>query len=250
MINMVLIVHANHEDRAISLISILVTQGGDWGFTVLRFVGMKYPDHCLASHFNYVWADPPRLLKSPWQYLLNLLPCTAQEKAGLERTRWFREDGYGYNTEQSTCPHTVGYGLEDSPVALLAWIYEKLHNWTDGYPWTDDEILTWVCVYLYSTAGLAASARIYYETMHPFLSDVTAYNPRVKLGLSTFPQDLLVLPRAYRRTLGHVVFDRVHESGGHFAAHERPEMLVGDLRDMFAKNGGASSVLRMFSKNA
>ena len=32
-------------------------------------------------------------------------------------------------------------------MGLLAWIYEKLVNWTDGYPWTDDEGM---CVAAYS----------------------------------------------------------------------------------------------------
>lgn len=45
----------------------------------------------------------------------------------------------GYNNEHSTQPQTIGYSLADSPVGLLAWIYEKLVNWTDGYKWDDDE---------------------------------------------------------------------------------------------------------------
>lgn len=50
-----------------------------------------------------------------------------------------RQKGRGYAIEQCTKPQTLGYGLADSPVALLAWIYEKLVSWTDNYPWTDDE---------------------------------------------------------------------------------------------------------------
>ena len=45
----------------------------------------------------------------------------------------------GYYAEQTTKPQTLGYSLADSPVGLLAWIYEKLVTWTDSYPWTDDE---------------------------------------------------------------------------------------------------------------
>ena len=41
--------------------------------------------------------------------------------------------------EQSTKPQTLGYSLADSPVGMLAWIYEKLIAWTHEYPWTDDE---------------------------------------------------------------------------------------------------------------
>ncbi len=36
-------------------------------------------------------------------------------------------------------PQTLSYALADSPVGLLAWIYEKLVKWTDGYEWGDDE---------------------------------------------------------------------------------------------------------------
>jgi hypothetical protein len=47
--------------------------------------------------------------------------------------------GRGYANEQSTRPQTLGYALADSPVGLLAWIYEKLIEWTDRYAWSDDE---------------------------------------------------------------------------------------------------------------
>jgi len=53
--------------------------------------------------------------------------------------QWFLKEGNGYFSQQSTQPQTLGYSLADSPVGLLGWIYEKLVNWTDEYPWTDDE---------------------------------------------------------------------------------------------------------------
>lgn len=52
---------------------------------------------------------------------------------------WFRSEGRGYFEEQSTQPQTLGYSLADSPAGLLAWVYEKLNNWSDSYPWSDDE---------------------------------------------------------------------------------------------------------------
>lgn len=90
----------------------------------------------------------------------------------------------GYFHAQSTKPQTIGYALADSPVALLTWIYEKLHDWTDDYPWTDDEILTWVSIYWFSTAGPAASVRIYYEAAHSAQFRIGAgekWVPHVKL---------------------------------------------------------------------
>jgi hypothetical protein len=228
-----------------------VTQGGDWGFKVTRFIGIRYPEHCLASHLNMVLARPPQLSKNPLQYLkYQLFPQTAVEKQCLARTEWFEKDSFGYNILQSTKPSTIGFALADSPVALLAWIYEKLHDWTDSYPWTDDEILTWVSIYQFSTAGPAASARIYYEIQSharkAFSDQVLDYNPKTKLGLSYFPRDIFVPPKTWGRTLGPVVFENVHVDGGHFAAHERPQELVDDLRKMFGSGGGASSVAKVF----
>jgi len=39
------------------------------------------------------------------------------------------------------------------------------------------------------------------------------------------------------------VFESEYESGGHFAAWERPEAVVKDLRKMFGKSGGAYGVV-------
>jgi hypothetical protein len=64
---------------------------------------------------------------------------TPKEQEALARNELFLKRGRGYATEQSTQPQTLGYALSDSPVGLLAWIYEKLVNWTDAYPWDDDE---------------------------------------------------------------------------------------------------------------
>lgn len=44
-------------------------------------------------------------------------------------------------------------------------------------------------------------------------------------------------------TLGNLKFVSVHESGGHFAAHEKPEVLADDLRKMFGTGGPAFGVV-------
>ena len=56
------------------------------------------------------------------------LPYTAREKHGISRGKWFDDEGFGYNLLQGTKPQTFGYGLTDSPVALLSWISEKLQD--------------------------------------------------------------------------------------------------------------------------
>ncbi|KAI1272010.1 microsomal epoxide hydrolase [Xylaria sp. FL0933] len=226
-----------------------VTQGGDWGTHISRALAHCFPAHCKATHLNMDSANPPSFLKQPLLALQHAItPYSQREREGQKRGEWFSQEGRGYNLEQSTKPQTLGYALADSPVACLAWIYEKLHDWADDYPWTDDEVCTWVSIYWFSTAGPAASARIYYEHNHSSnperpnkmrRADLLSYSPDVKIGYSHFPMDLSVLPSTWFRTLGEVVFERAHKDGGHFASWERPDEIVKDLRDMFGKGGGA-----------
>jgi hypothetical protein len=212
-----------------------------------------YPQHCRATHLNMNTGSAPSFLTNPVLAAQHAVtPYTKREHDGRARSEWFMKQGYGYNVEQSTKPQTLGYALADSPVACLAWIYEKLHDWADAYPWTDDEICTWISIYWFSVAGPAASVRIYYETVHnvdgrPDKLDhakMQSWSPGVKLGFSHFPMDLMVLPSTWVRTQGETVFEKAHENGGHFAAWERPTWIVEDVREMFGKKGGAYNVIK------
>ena len=227
-----------------------VTQGGDWGFYITRVMGLLYPGAVLASHINMIRASPPSFVSQPALALRHAVtPYTEAEKAGMERSEWFLNEGQAYRQLQATRPQTLAYAFATSPVALLAWIYEKLHDWTDGYPWTDDEILTWVSVYEFSTAGPSAHVRIYYEASHnptaavPGRERASEWIDGVKLGLAHFPKELSVVPRVWGQTLGEVVHESVSEKGGHFAAWERPDVIAKDMRDMFGKKGPSYKIV-------
>jgi hypothetical protein len=145
-------------------------------------------------------------------------------------------------------------------VALLAWIYEKLVDWTDAYPWTDDEVCTWMSIYWFSTAGPRAAHQLYYEVTHvkdpatfkekeangiwaSDASDLDAWQD-VKIGLAHFPRDVLSLPGYWGHVLGNIVYEKDHARGGHFAAWECPDDLVADLREMFGPKGGAKGSVK------
>lgn len=218
---------------------------------ITRAIGLLHPEACLASHINMIRANPPTFTSNPALALQHAMtPYSSREHEGLARTKWFADEGSGYRLLQCTKPQTIGYALTDSPVALLAWLLEKLHDWTDSYPWTDDEILTWVSIYWFSRMGPAASLRIYYEATH--LAGVEGAVTRdrtsewigsVKLGLCFCPKELTVLPVTWARTLGPVVFESFKKRGGHFAAHEIPEEVAKDLRDMFGKGGPCHRIM-------
>ncbi|KAM0723173.1 hypothetical protein Q7P37_001373 [Cladosporium fusiforme] len=233
-----------------------VTQGGDWGFYITRALGLLHREACLASHINMIRASAPSFTSQPLLALQHALqPPSSRDKAGFERSKWFMEEGTGYRLLQSTKPQTIGYALHDSPVALLAWLHEKLHDWTDDYAWTDDEILTWVSIYWFSTAGPAASLRIYYEAVHNGASKGAVSRDRasqwigkVKLGLCHSPRELTVVPHTWGRTLGPVAFESQKTKGGHFAAHEIPGEIVADLRAMFGKGGPCYRITGAYAK--
>ncbi|KAL2362470.1 hypothetical protein RJZ56_004643 [Blastomyces dermatitidis] len=112
---------------------------------------------------------------------------------------------------------TLVYALHDSPI--VAWINEKLHDWSDAYPWTDDEILTWICIYAFSRAGPGAAHRIYFEVAHADAAiknqygklvtlnygGMLEYTEEVKIGLTYNPKELETLPTRWGGTFGNVV---------------------------------------------
>jgi hypothetical protein len=46
----------------------------------------------------------------------------------------------------------------------------------------------------------------------------------------------------WARTTGNLRFYHRHDEGGHFAAWEKPQALVADLREFFGEKGGARDV--------
>lgn len=146
-------------------------QGGDWGSIITRTMGRHHDQSLRAVHVNLAMFDPLNLLRRPWLVLLALLwpPLwpSRQGIGGLLRGLAYVSGGNDYYRLQSSRPQTVAYCLEDSPVGLLGWMYEKLVHWTDDYPWTEDEVLTWVSIYWFSRAGPGASVRTYFEAENP-----------------------------------------------------------------------------------
>ena len=127
-------------------------------------------------------------------------------------------------------------------------------------PWSFDNVRNANTSKMFSTAGPAAPQRIYYESQNDpeeMRGKLSEYIPNVKLGFARFPKvchwsiddarhantpiqkELIITPRNWLNSLGPVVYVSEHDKGGHFAAWERPDAIVKDLRTMFGKGGGA-----------
>ncbi|MBA2813482.1 epoxide hydrolase [Streptomyces sp. KM273126] len=212
-------------------------QGGDWGAAISRELGRIRPDHVIGVHLNLL-PDSAATAPPGEEEPASLSPQERERTlASWERTQEWVRERQGYGVLQSTRPQTLAYALTDSPVGQLAWITEKFKEWTDSRDRPEDAVnrdllLTNVMLYwLTGTAG--SSARIYYERAH---TDGWGSPP----DPSTTPTALAVFPRENFVPLRHIA-DRTNtivrwtefDRGGHFAALEVPDLLVGDVRAFF-----------------
>jgi microsomal epoxide hydrolase len=207
-------------------------QGGDWGSPISLRLGLADPEHVVGVHINMCVTLPP---PDP----AAMADLDDADLARLDFGLRFIQDGMGWQKIQSTRPQTLAYALTDSPVGQLAWIAEKYKEWTDSVKAPEDavsrdHILTAVTIY-WLTATAGSSAQFYYESSHgdaEFLRTWGGPWPlTMPVAVASFPRDAvrpvrrfaeLILPTLSQWT----EFDR----GGHFAALEQPELLVGDIR--------------------
>ena len=200
-------------------------QGGDWGGAVTAQIGRNV-GHCVAIHTNFPIGSPTEEAKTN---------PTDEDKAAFAGLNHYRTQDNGYFKEQATRPQTVGYGLVDSPVALLAWIVEKFWSWTDcdGHPenaLSRDEMLDDVMVYWVTASG-ASSARLYWESQTSFGG---AGRVELPTGVASYPKEIGPTPRSWCEQNYAITHWTTMSRGGHFAAFEQPESFVDDVRTFFA----------------
>jgi epoxide hydrolase len=165
-----------------------------------------------------------------------------------QRRRW--ADMKGYLDLMSTRPQTLAYSLTDSPAGQLAWIAQSFKEWTAATAELPEDavdrdlLLANISIYWFTASG-ASAARFIYETAHASAewggsadqdhggsSDAAWDAPAaVPQGLALFGgDDLLRKVLDPDHKMAHwTEYDR----GGHFAALEVPDLLVGDLRSFF-----------------
>jgi len=199
--------------------------GGDVGAGVSGVVAGLDGEHVIGVH---VVTDPLTVASTA-----TFLPGMADrldendpvDKLVLDRMAAFKTDGSGYLAIQNSRPQTIGYGLVDSPVLQLAWIAEKVHEWTD-LPVDRDQMLTTVSLYWYTGCG-ATAAHTLYEQAHSF---DWGPQPAVPQGFAVFGADETV-----RRVINPSADTHWTEfpRGKHFPAMEAPTELAADLQAFF-----------------
>ena len=207
--------------------------GGDWGAIINRHLAFNYPDRLIGLHSNMMLAGPPTDREQRADV------TQAEETARAARGAYMQNER-AYQQIQGSKPQTLGYGLNDSPAGLAAWIVEKFHGWTDmpqgatGYldnHFTKDELLTNIAIYWF-TGTITSSTRIYYENSKTPIETPLGYI-NVPTGAAIFPAEIFVTPRAWAESAYDLRHWSVMTEGGHFAALEKPDLYLNDLQIFF-----------------
>jgi len=210
-------------------------QGGDFGAGVATFMAMNDPQPMIGVHLSNLEIAP---YTGPGSR-----PLSAAEKAYRERNEAFWQEEHGYKAIQSTKPQTLGYGLNDSPAGLAAWILEKWRSWADSGGNLDerfsrDFLLTTVTLY-WVTQTITSSMRDYFD------------NDNMRFRVTLGPQDFVNVPTGVAVFASNFVdegqpprewVERLYNlrrwtpmpKGGHFAAIEEPELLAHDIAAFFS----------------
>jgi epoxide hydrolase len=86
-------------------------------------------------------------------------------------------------------------------------------------------------MYYWLPATATSSARLYWESFRLFLGDVTV---EVPAGASIFPKEIIRTPRSWaERVYTDLRYWNELDRGGHFAALERPDVFVEEVRSAF-----------------
>jgi len=203
-----------------------VTYGEDVTANVSDLIAARYPEQVagiVATHAHFPTTDERTRLADPDAIAFF---------AGIA-ARHTTDGAYGH--VQATRPDTLATALNDSPAGLLAWLAEKLVEWSDTPPGdpraverriSRDRILTEATIY-WATQTIGSSFRPYYEGADqpdPVPPTTVPAAVFIQRHEASYPESLA---RRHYRDLR--VFDRLEE-GGHFTVAEVPAEMAARVR--------------------
>jgi microsomal epoxide hydrolase len=203
-----------------------MAQGGDWGATIANWIGYDHSKFCKAIHINCLTMRHPNG------------PQSDEEKnwqIKFDKDQIMQD---GYRTQQATKPQSLSYGMMDSPVGIAAWIIEKMYSWSDlkdnklESVYSKDTLLANIMIYIL-TKTFGTASWIYFgrreEGGRFFPKDFQRIE--IPTAAAIFPAEMSEWPpRSYVERIFNIKQWTNMPSGGHFAALEKPDLLVNDIR--------------------
>ncbi|MDQ6904409.1 MAG: hypothetical protein M3139_15565 [Bacteroidota bacterium] len=151
-------------------------------------------------------------------YLPHEKDLSKSEKKYLEKGKQWQQTEGSYSMIQGTKPQTLGYGLNDSPAGLAAWIIY----------WATQTINSAIRIYYEAMKAVMNAKYNPLEKLNPF--DKTGDKPSVPAAFAIFPHDLLNAPKDFAEQFFNILQWTEMPAGGHFAAMEQTQLLAEDIK--------------------
>jgi epoxide hydrolase len=192
--------------------------GNDAGAIVAPLQGRVDPGHVVGVHVTQIFSFPSG---DPAEFE----GLTPQELEYLGFLQGFADHAV-HDKLQAAQPQTVAHALADSPAGQLAWSGQLFGNALGN-----DQVVTNVAIY-WLTNTAASAARFYYENQH---AKQPTGPTTVPMGLASFAFDFRPIRRFAERDHANIVSWSEFDRGSHWAAHDAPDLLLGDLRQFFRR---------------
>jgi pimeloyl-ACP methyl ester carboxylesterase len=190
--------------------------GNDAGAIVAPLQGRVDPDHVIGVHVTQLFSFPTG---DPAEFE----GLSAQELHDLSFLEGFVDHAV-HDKLQAAQPQTVAHALADSPAGQIAWSGQLFGN-----ALSNDQLITNVAIY-WLTNTAASAARFYYENHH---AEPPTGPTTVPIALASFAFDFRPIRRFAERDHANIVSWSEFDRGSHWAAHDAPDLLLGDLRQFF-----------------
>lgn len=207
--------------------------GSDFGAFVGEQLALKYPSALKGLHLTDI----------PYYHLYsNNENLTEAENEFIQKiNNWSMQDG-AYAGIQGTRPKILSVGLNDSPMALAAWLLQLYQDFSDKEKpleakYNLDDLLTNFNIYWF-TGTVYSSMRIYSEEDLGFGAPVTE-KVSLPTGFSFFPYDIAGdVPEVFvKRFFSNVISWSKPATGGHFSSMEKPEEMRKEITGFIEKAG-------------
>jgi pimeloyl-ACP methyl ester carboxylesterase len=215
--------------------------GGDFGVLVAGQLGHQFADRLYGLHVAprpmplHIWN-----VDRPWADLVaGSLPASDQAEDRAAFVAWERKK-VGHATAHILGPQTLAHALHDSPAGMASWLLERRRSWSDcggdvEAVFTKDTLLTSFTLY-WVTECFVTSARLYADNSRYGWAPSHDRRPVIEAptAVTVFEKDMP--PKSamdWMTQYANVEFVEYSSTGGHFAAAEKPELIVDNLRTFF-----------------
>lgn len=224
--------------------------GGDWGALITSQLGHKYDDSLYGIHLMHTMELDQFNKERPWDVFAGHktaenTPLEIRQQS-LERMKIF----VSHYAVHILDPQTLAYGLQDSPVGLLAWLLERWRSWSQTTggdvetAFSKEHMITNVMLY-WLTGTVGSSMRFYADAVKypwqpshdrkPLIqapTGITFLGGENPAGVST-SQRVEAFKRGPKAGSYNLHYLNAHDKGGHFGYYENPRAVIADIRTTF-----------------